>query len=39
MFFCAKCELNGYSDFSVTYEQHKRFADAYQKEMDKRGIR
>jgi UPF0755 protein len=38
MFFCAKCELNGYSDFSVTYEQHKKFADAYQKEMDKRGI-
>jgi UPF0755 protein len=39
MFFCAKCELNGYSDFSVTYDQHKKFADAYQKEMDKRGIR
>lgn len=39
LFFCAKCELNGYSDFSATYEQHKKFADAYHKAMEKRGIR
>jgi UPF0755 protein len=39
LFFCAKCELNGYSDFSETYEQHKKFADAYHKAMEKKGIR
>jgi len=38
IFFCAKPELNGFSDFSSTYEQHKKFANAYQKAMDKRGI-
>jgi len=39
IFFCAKCELNGYSDFSSTYDQHKKFADKYQREMDKRGVK
>jgi UPF0755 protein len=39
LFFCAKCELNGYSDFSVTYDQHRKFAEKYQKEMNKRGIK
>ncbi|MBA3663760.1 MAG: endolytic transglycosylase MltG [Bacteroidetes bacterium] len=39
IFFCAKCELNGYSDYSNTYEQHRKFADKYQKAMDKRGIK
>ncbi|MCE3229746.1 MAG: Aminodeoxychorismate lyase [Bacteroidetes bacterium] len=39
LFFCAKCELNGYSDFSETYEQHKKYADAYQKAMDKKGVK
>jgi UPF0755 protein len=39
IFFCAKCELNGYSDYSSTYEQHKKFAEKYQKAMDKRGIK
>lgn len=39
LFFCAKCELNGLSDYSVTYEQHKKFAEKYQKAMDKRGIK
>ncbi len=38
IFFCAKPSLNGYSDFSETYEQHAKFAKAYQKEMNKRGI-
>lgn len=38
IFFCAKPSLNGYSDFSETYEQHANFAKAYQKEMNKRGI-
>lgn len=39
IFFCAKPELNGYSDFSSTYEQHCKYADAYQKALDKRGIK
>jgi UPF0755 protein len=39
LFFCAKCELNGYSDFSENYEQHKKYADAYQKAMDKKGVK
>ncbi len=38
IFFCAKPELNGYSDFSATYEQHQKYAAAYQKAMDKKGI-
>ncbi len=39
IFFCAKPSLNGYSDFSETYTQHDKYAKAYQKEMDKRGIK
>jgi UPF0755 protein len=39
LFFCAKPELNGYSDFSETYEQHEKYARAYQKAMNKRGIK
>jgi UPF0755 protein len=39
IFFCAKCELNGYSDYSSTYEQHKKFAEKYQEAMNKRGIK
>ncbi len=38
IFFCAKPALNGYSDYSETYEQHRKFAEAYQKEMNRRGI-
>ncbi len=38
LFFCAKPQLNGYSDFSVTYEEHRRYANAYQKAMDKLGV-
>lgn len=39
LFFCAKPELNGYSDFSETYEQHEKYARAYQKAMNKKGIK
>jgi UPF0755 protein len=38
LFFCAKPGLNGYSDFSVNYEQHRKFALAYQKALDEKGI-
>lgn len=38
IYFCAKPELNGYSDFSVSYEQHQKFAAAYQRSLSKRGI-
>jgi UPF0755 protein len=38
LFFCAKPQLNGFSDFSVTYEQHRRYASAYQKAMNKKGV-
>jgi UPF0755 protein len=39
LFFCAKPELNGYSDFSETYEDHEKYARAYQKAMNKKGIK
>jgi UPF0755 protein len=39
IFFCAKPDLKGYSNFSVSYAEHKKFAEAYQKEMDRRGIK
>lgn len=38
IFFCAKPNLNGFSDYSVTYEQHQKYATAYKKALDKRGI-
>jgi UPF0755 protein len=38
IFFCAKPQLNGFSDFSATYDQHRKFATAYQKAMNKKGI-
>ena len=38
LYFCARPELNGYSDFSATYEEHRRNATAYRKSLDKRGI-
>jgi UPF0755 protein len=38
LFFCAKPELNGYSNFSATFEEHLKYADAYRKALDKRGI-
>jgi UPF0755 protein len=39
IFFCASPNLNGYSDFSSTYEQHCKYANAYQKALDKKGIK
>jgi UPF0755 protein len=39
IYFCAKSSLNGYSDYSATYEQHLKYRDAYRKEMDKRGVK
>ncbi len=38
LFFCAKPQLNGYSDYSVTYEQHRKYANAYQQTLSKKGI-
>jgi UPF0755 protein len=38
LYFCAKPQLNGYSDFSSNYEQHRKYATAYQKALDKIGI-
>lgn len=39
IFFCAKPDLSGYSNFSSNYEEHQKYAKAYQTEMDKRGIK
>lgn len=39
IYFCAKPDLSGYSNFSADYDQHLKFANAYQKEMDRRGIK
>ena len=39
IFFCAKSDFSGYSDFSSSYEQHQKFAAAYQKALDKKGIK
>jgi UPF0755 protein len=38
IYFCAKPQLNGYSDFSSNYDQHCKYASAYQRAMSKRGI-
>ncbi len=38
LYFCAKPILNGYSDFSVNYEDHMKLASAYHDAMDKKGI-
>jgi len=38
LFFCAKPQLNGYSDYSITYDQHKKYANAYQQTLNKKGI-
>lgn len=38
IYFCAKPELNGLSDFSTSYEQHRKYAQAYQKAMNKKGV-
>ncbi len=38
IFFCAKPQLNGFSDYSATYQQHQKYASAYQKTLNKIGI-
>lgn len=38
MFFCARPQLDGYSNFSVTYDQHVRYANEYRRSLDRRGI-
>jgi UPF0755 protein len=35
LFFVAKPELNGYSNFAETYEEHLGYAKAYQNELDR----
>lgn len=39
LFFCAKPDLNGYSNFSETYSQHQKYALDYQKSMNKKGVK
>jgi UPF0755 protein len=38
IYFCAKPELNGYSNFSSTLKEHEAFAKAYRESLNKRGI-
>lgn len=38
MFFCAKADLSGYHHFSVTASEHARFARAYHRALNQRGI-
>jgi UPF0755 protein len=38
-YFCAKPTLNGYSDFACDYDEHLKYADAYQKALDNKGIK
>lgn len=39
IFFCAKPDFSGYSDFTSNYEQHLKCASAYQKALDDKGIK
>ncbi len=38
LYFCAREDLSGYSNFSTTYEQHQVNARRYQQALNKRGI-
>lgn len=38
IYMCAKSDLSGRHNFSKSYEDHKRYAKAYQKALDKKGI-
>ena len=38
LFFAAKADFSGYHNFSRTLAEHNRYADQYQKELDKRRI-
>lgn len=39
IFFCAKCDFSGYSDFTSDYNEHQKNAKAYHDALDKRGIK
>lgn len=39
LYFCARADLSGYSDFTRNYEQHLVNARKYQRALDQRGIR
>ena len=38
LYFCARADLSGYSDFARTYEQHLVYARKYRKALNERGI-
>ncbi len=38
LYFCAREDLSGYSNFSTTYQQHMVYARRYQQALNKRGI-
>ncbi len=39
LYFCARADLSGYSDFSKSYDQHLVYARRYQRALNERGIR
>lgn len=39
LYFCAKPELNGYSNYSETFQQHLKFARAYQQKINQLNIK
>ncbi len=38
LYFCARADLSGYSDFAKTYDQHLVYARKYQRALNARGI-
>lgn len=38
LYFCARADLSGYSDFAKTYDQHLVYARKYQRALNQRGI-
>lgn len=39
LYFCARADLSGFSDFARTYDQHLVYARKYQRALNERGIR